>query len=208
MCIEELTEVFAKTSVELNDEHCKDWIKNLHLNEELFIDDFQLQDYFKKVADVVEDKEVNRKGEKCRNTVIKFIPSIDKIEWDANNEWIYIIAVNRRIVKIGGTRTGLKGRVSSYLCGHHVPQRGKSGKCSITNGFVYNTLDYNLRQGHNIEMYGYKIPQQECEVIVFGLTKKVKAQVYQAYETICLEEYKKQVGRYPILSDNADPNYK
>ena len=59
------------------------------------------------------------------------------------------------IVKIGGTRTGLKGRVSSYLCGHHIEERGKSGDCSKTNGFIYNTMEFYLNLGCKIKMYGY-----------------------------------------------------
>ena len=58
---------------------------------------------------------------------------------------IYIFTINNYIVKIGGTRNGLKDRTNSYLCGHYILERGKSGKCSITNAFIYNTFDFYLQ---------------------------------------------------------------
>ena len=53
--------------------------------------------------------------------------------------------MNDYIIKIGGTRTGLKERCGSYLCGHHVEERDKSGDCSKTNAYIYNTFEFYLR---------------------------------------------------------------
>jgi hypothetical protein len=214
MSVEELIDAFA-SSVSLEDdknvndvEPCKKWIKNIDLSKEIMLKDFVLEGYFVKVAKIEADNELNKQGKKMRKTVIRFISCIDNNEWKEENEWVYLLTINGLIVKIGGTRKGLQGRVSSYLCGHHVAERGKSGKCSVTNGYVYNTLDFYVRQGYSIDVYAFKIPPQELEVSIFGTPIKVRAQVYHAYESRCLEEYKKQVGRYPILSDNADPQYK
>lgn len=60
-------------------------------------------------------------------------------------EWIYIFTINDHIVKIEGTRTCLKDRCISYLCGHHTTDRGKSGKCSGTNAYIYNTFYFYLK---------------------------------------------------------------
>jgi hypothetical protein len=119
-----------------------------------------------------------------------------------------MFTVNDKIVKIGGTRTGLKGRASSYLCGHHVPQRGKSGKCSVTNGFIYNTFDFYARHGHEIKMYGYMLPECRVPVTILDEATYVEAQTYHAYEAKFLNEYKKIKGAYPSLRDKADQNYK
>jgi hypothetical protein len=149
-----------------------------------------------------------KKGEKKRKTVIQFVPTINTDDFKAKNEWLYLLVVNNRIVKIGGTRVGLKGRVDSYLCGHHIQERGKSGDCSKTNAFIYNTLDFYLQLGCNIKMYGYKLPKTEFEVTIINKTKKVVAQTYHAYESTFLEEYKRSYHSYPLLSDNCDPDYK
>lgn len=186
---------------------CKNWIKPINLSKELCVADFNLSKDFTKVADVGLDNDLTVKGKKARNTVIKFHP-IDKKQWQKEVEHVYLIVVNGRIVKIGGTRKGLKGRAASYLCGHHVQERQKSGRCSVTNAYVYNTLHFYLRNGFKIEIYAHEIEPVIVDVNIFGQIKKVSAQVYQAFESYCLEQYKRQVGTYPILSDNADPTYK
>jgi len=118
------------------------------------------------------------------------------------------VVINDMIVKIGGTRTGLKGRVASYLCGHHIEERGKSGNCSKTNAFIYNTLVFYLNLGCKIQMYGYELPKTEITIEIFGKKIKITAQTYHAYESTFLEDYKKNYNEYPILSDNCDPDYK
>lgn len=189
------------------DDICKNWIKPINIQKEIPLSSFTLKDYFKKVADVVLDNEVTTKGKKARNTVIKFEP-LDKDAWKREVEFVYLIVANGNIIKIGGTRKGMKGRAESYLCGHHIQERQKSGRCSVTNAYVYNTLHFYIKHGINIEIYAYEIEPVIVNVEVFGQIRKISAQVYQAFEAQCLEEYKKQIGRYPILSDNADPKYK
>ena len=182
------------------------WVKFISFDKEIKFDEFTLNKNFKKVASVVIDNDVKRTGEKIRNTVIKFVP--ENIEdWDRCCEWIYMFTINGRIAKIGGTRTGLKKRASSYLCGHHIPERNKSGKCSVTNAHIYNTFDFYLSIGCEIIMYGYKIPQCKVCVTILDESIDVEAQVYHAYEAKFLNEYRKKTGKYPFLSNNADPKY-
>jgi hypothetical protein len=149
-----------------------------------------------------------KQGQKKRNTLIQFIPKISNEEFNKKNEWLYLLIINGRIVKIGGTRTGLKGRVVSYLCGHHIEERGKSGDCSKTNGFIYNTFEFYLQLGCKIEMYGYKLPKTQITIEIFEKKTNITAQTYHAYESTFLEDYKKIYNEYPILSDNCDPDYK
>lgn len=186
---------------------CKNCIKLIPFEKELTFKDFNLHERFKKVGTIVPDNELNTKGNKKRNTVIRFVPEED-IEWKKTNEWVYLFTINDQIVKIGGTRKSLKDRASSYLCGHHITERGRSNKCSVTNAYVYNTFDFYLQNGYEIEMYGYLIPECVVTLDIFDEEVDVRAQVYHAYEAKCLQEYKKQNGRFPHLSDNADPNYK
>jgi len=190
----------------------KDWVKLIPIDKTVKYDDYNNKNDFKLVANIVIDNEIytsgKKKDQKKRNTLIKFVPTIDEEDFSKKNEWLYIFTINNRIVKIGGTRTGLKGRTGSYLCGHHIPQRGKSGDCSKTNGYIYNTFDFYLSQGCTVEMYGYELPKKDVEIEVFGIKKKAPSQTYHAYESIYLEDYKRKYKEYPILSDNCDPEYK
>jgi hypothetical protein len=186
----------------------KKWIKLIPLKKTVSFDNYNRAEYFTPIADIVLDTESRKDGGRKRATLIKFVPFISKEEFDQKTEWLYLLTINGRIVKLGGTRTGIKGRVSSYLCGHHIQERGKSGDCSKTNGFIYNTCEFYLNAGCDIKMYGYKLPKTEITIEIFGKKTNVVAQTYHAYETTFLEDYKKQYSEYPILSDNCDPEYK
>ena len=190
----------------------KKWIKRVYIEETVPFAEYNRRNEFMKVADIVLDNEMNlsgkKEGQKKRNTVIQFVPVLDLEEYNKKNEWLYIFLMNERIVKIGGTRVGLKGRVLSYMCGHHIPERGKSGDCSKTNGFIYNTFHFYLQLGCTIEMYGYQLPRTEIEINIFDRVINVVAQTYHAYESTFLDDYQTQYHNYPVLCDNCDPDYK
>jgi len=190
----------------------KKWIKLISIDETIKFEEYNRKEYFKPIADIVLDKELfttgKKQGNKKRNTLIQFNPIITSREFNKKTEWLYLLLINGMIVKIGGTRTGLKGRVASYLCGHHIRERGKSGDCSKTNGFIYNTFEFYLNLGCKIQMYGYELPKTEITINIFGEETKIIAQTYHAYESTFLEDYKKNYNDYPILSDNCDPDYK
>ena len=190
----------------------KKWIKLIPTDKTIVFDEYNRKEHFIPVADIVLDSEAftsgKKQGNKKRNTLIQFIPKISNKAFSKKTEWLYLLVINDRIVKIGGTRTGLKGRVASYLCGHHIEERGKSGDCSKTNGFIYNTFEFYLNLGCKIQMYGYELPKTEITIEIFGKETKITAQTYHAYESTFLEDYKKHYNEYPILSDNCDPAYK
>lgn len=195
-----------------NNSPYKKWIKLIPIDKTTKFEEYNNKDYFIKIADIVLDSEVfksgKKQGNKKRNTLIQFVPTISVEEFNKKTEWLYLFVIDGRIVKIGGTRTGLKGRVSSYLCGHHIKERAKSGDCSKTNAFIYNTFEFYLNLGFKIEMYGYKLPIKETTTEFFGKEIKITVQTYHTYESICLENYKKNYKKYPILSNNCDPNYR
>ena len=190
----------------------KKWIKLIPTDKTIKFEEYNRKDHFSPIADIVLDSELftsgKKQGNKKRNTLIKFVPIISTEEFNKKTEWLYLLVINDRIVKIGGTRSGLKGRVASYLCGHHIEERGKSGDCSKTNGFIYNTFEFYLNLGCKIQLYGYKLPKTEITIEIFGKETKITAQTYHAYESTFLEDYKKNYKEYPILSDNSDPDYK
>jgi hypothetical protein len=195
-----------------NNSPCKKWIKQIPIEKTIALDEYNRREHFIPVADIILDNETittgKRQGMKKRNTLIQFVPKLSNKEFNEKNEWLYLLVINDRIIKIGGTRTGLKGRIGSYLCGHHIKERGKSGDCSKTNGFIYNTCEFYLKLGCKIEMYGYKLPKTEITIEIFGKETKIIAQTFHAYESTYLEDYKTKYKNYPILSDNCDPNYK
>jgi len=190
----------------------KKWIKLIPIDKTIQFDKYNRKNNFILIADIVLDSELyisgKKEGNKKRNTLIQFIPTILIETFNKKTEWLYLFVINGMIVKIGGTRTGLKGRVASYLCGHHIEERGKSGDCSKTNGFIYNTFEFYLKLGCKIQMYGYELPKTEITIKIFDKEKKIIAQTYHAYESTFLEDYKKNYNEYPILSDNCDPDYK
>lgn len=190
----------------------KKWVKLISIDKTILFEEYNRKDHFIPIADIVLDGELfisgKKQGNKKRNTLIQFIPKISIEDFNKKGEWLYLLVMNDRIIKIGGTRTGLKGRVGSYLCGHHIEERGKSGDCSKTNGFIYNTFDFYLNLGCKIQMYGYELPKTEITIEIFGKETRITAQTYHAYESTFLEDYKKFYNEYPILSDNCDPDYK
>jgi len=189
----------------------KKWIKLIPINKTISFEEYNRKEYFTPIADIILDSETGtgkKDGQKKRSTTIQFVPKISKYEFSKKTEWLYLFVINGRIVKIGGTRTGIKNRIASYLCGHHILERGKSGDCSKTNAFIYNTFDFYLNSGCKIEMYGYELPKMEFTIEIFGKEKKIIAQTFHAYESTFLDDYKKHYKEYPILCDNCDPDYK
>jgi hypothetical protein len=177
------------------------WIKQIDLSKEITFEEFSLHNHFTHVANVIQTPQ-----DVSRQTVITFEPTIPKEQWNEQTaQWIYILTINSRIVKIGGTRNGLKQRTGSYLCGHHTEDRGLSGKCSVTNAYLYNTLDHYIRNGSQVKMYGYRIPSVQVTVDIWGSSKVIEAQVYNAFESRAIDSYRRNTGHNPQLSDNSDP---
>ena len=213
--MDNLTNTLSKCS--LNDslyekyekDKTKNWIKLIPFNKTINFNDYIRKDKFKLVANIILDNEIKTNGKKKRQTLILFEPAILLNEFDEmTTEWIYIFTINNMIVKIGGTRTGLRGRTDSYICGHHIKERGKSGDCSKTNGFIYNTFDFYAQLNYSIKMYAYKLPKTEIDINIFNIKVKVYAQTFHAYESTLINDYIKHYNNMPTLCDNSDPNYK
>lgn len=162
---------------------------------------------FKKSADIVLDDSDKRK------TVINVVPT-DNTSWKAEREALYIISRNGKVMKIGGTRTGMKKRWNSYKCGHCVPERCMKngapypGKMSVTNAHLYHTIEDDLLKGNHWEFWTWWLPTVKVTVDIMGSPREVIAQTYHAYESCCMELFRKESGDIPQLCDNADPNYR
>jgi hypothetical protein len=185
------------------------WRKPL-LAEQLTIFDYcnrAVGSNFIKMADVVLDDGT------VRRTTLQTV-AVDEEKWKETAEHIYIITRNTEIMKIGGTRTGMKARWGSYLCGHCVAERMNKhgepnpGKMSVTNAHLYHTIEHDLLLGNKWEFYSWKLPDTTVPVEIFGEMIQVVAQTYHAYESRCIELFKTITGHIPQLCDNADPTYK
>lgn len=189
----------------------KKWIKLIN-NKCILFNNYNRKEYFIKTAKIILDNDthINNKNQKIkkRNTLIKFIPTIPKENFNKKREWLYLFTINNKIIKLGGTRNGIKGRINSYLCGHHIKERNKSGDCSKTNGYVYNTLLFYLMLNCEIEMYGYELPKNDLTIPILNNNVKITPQTYHAYESTFLNDYKKIYGTYPPMCDNCDPKYR
>jgi len=131
--------------------------------------------------------------------------------YEKRQNGVYIITHGDYIIKIGGTKTGMKARINSYHCGHCIPERIKKngkhypGKMSVTNAYIYNTVYHYLMKDHTFSLYFYPIPDIIVTKKVFGKTKTFIVQCYDEYEKEALNFYKKSAKEFPILSNNSHP---
>jgi hypothetical protein len=188
----------------------KNWIKLINLEEYISFTNYDNNKYFTKVADVVLDKDIKdiKTNKKSRQTLIKFNFHLAKNEYTKKCEWLYIFTLNDKIIKIGGTRDSLFGRTQSYLCGHHIKERGKTNKCSVTNAYVYNTFEFYLQNGYKIEMYGYELPITTVKKTICDESIDIVCQTFHAYESVFIQKYKESTKCLPPLCDNSCPEYR
>ena len=163
------------------------WVKEINDSLKLKFDDFSLYKNFTKIGnfELTNDKRL----------LWSLVCENDKQDiYSRYQNGIYVITFNDYIVKIGGTKVGMAGRISSYCCGHCIPERKKKngehypGKMSVTNAYIYNPIE-----------------DIEVKKIIFGEEQTFKVQCYDEYEKIALNKYKEQVGEFPILSYNSHP---
>lgn len=187
------------------------WAKKIdYANEFMTVSDFNLltENKFVKAADIVLDYSENKQTTLC-------VSSFQKNIWEKKQECVYIISRNNNIMKIGGTRTGMKERWNSYLCGFCVPERKKRngdnfpGKMSVTNAYLYHTIEDDiLNNGSHWEFYCWVLPPKIFTENILGKEVAIMAQTYQAYESICIDKFKEKMGLIPVLCNNSDPEYK
>ena len=208
------TDITGRTDISGLIDACsyKKWLKPITMEETVPIEEYEDRHLFVEFCDIVLDNDIATKGKKegakARQTVIKCEPVVPLDEYNKKNvEDIYLFVMNGRILKIGGTRVGWKDRFGSYLCGHHIPERGGSRDCSKTNGFIYNTLEFYLQLGCSVKVYVYRLPKAVIVREICGQTIEISAQTYHAYEAVLMSRFTKKYGFLPILCDNADPTY-
>jgi hypothetical protein len=116
-------------------------------------------------------------------------------------ECVYILTVNGKVVKIGGTYTGMAKRHQSYNCGTRKAR--SKGTCSVTNYHITEAQYAAICDGKQVEWYVYDVPAQEVEVRIWKTEKVVTPKLYTFYEADLCAMYKDITGHRPILSKNA-----
>lgn len=165
---------------------------------------------FKKSCDIVLDPNP------ARQTTITVANFTDEAAWKNKDENVYIFVRNGAIMKIGGTRTGMKDRWGSYLCGHCVQERIAKktqkpfvGKMSVTNAHLYHTIEKDLISARGEwSIWVWKLPTAQITVDILGVTTTLTAQTYHAYESRCMANFRKIAGHIPQLCHNSDPFYR
>ena len=187
------------------------WAKPIK-DERITVDKFNsvCENVFKRACNIVLD------NSERRQTTLKVTDFTDEANWKKDDENIYLIVRNDKIMKIGGTRTGMKSRFGSYLCGHCVSERNKKsggsfpGKMSVTNAYLYHTIEKDLLENKdaNWSFWTWKLPITTFSIKIFGDTVKVAAQTYHAYESTIIKKFKVLAGYIPQLCNNSDPSYR
>ena len=129
----------------------------------------------------------------------KKIDYIEKHElWDDNdNEWLYCLVYNGRIVKIGMTITSIRARYGSYSCG--TARAMEKGSCSTTNYIISECNFAALKNGMNVSIYGLKCPKEKKEVIRFGSKRVCCVSVVRELETMLTSRFLEFYGHLPVL---------
>ena len=124
-------------------------------------------------------------------------------------DWLYIICINNKIVKIGGTHVGLNKRISGYLAGH-IAQLNPTKYKNDTNAKLYSTMNFYLTLGCKVDLYGYEIDEEFIKkyIKIFEQIYPIAEQVYHVYEGIFFADFYRLYNKYPVLGKYADTKYK
>ena len=117
-------------------------------------------------------------------------------KYDSYRELIYAIVIDGKIVKIGGTYVGMKGRHGSYNCGTRKARA--KGTCSVTNFDITEYQFTALRQGKTVEWYVFDVPLAEATInLPWGEEITYNAKTYMKYESSLCHKYAELKGAVP-----------
>lgn len=133
---------------------------------------------------------------------IQYIPTPGReAQYKEYAERIYILAINGKVAKIGGTYTGMAKRHQSYNCGTRKARA--AGTCSTTNFHITEEQYSALCKGHTVEWYVFDVPLAEATIDVWGEKQIYNAKTFYKYESALCAKYERLTGHFPILSANS-----
>ncbi len=176
------------------DSTTKEFVKSeLDLNQPT-IDEFligaNIENHFTKVGDIISDKKLNPKYR------VNILPFFKK-----HKQWVYILTINKGIIKCGESIGTLTYRWGSYGAGTRVNR--ENGTCSTTNYFISEIIRVALSEGCKVELYGHPIENLTQKVSVFGETQKVVQNNVKRYESKLIGLFKETFGHLPVVGKNG-----
>ncbi|MBT4209279.1 hypothetical protein HOE22_13200 [Candidatus Woesearchaeota archaeon] len=119
---------------------------------------------------------------------------------------VYLIVIGGKVVKIGGSETGLGKRWGSYNNGRPDIRKG-AGNGSVTNYYVTEAIREALNQGYKVEWYVKKMEYRTEELTLYSgevLSNKIyPIGKYKDHEKDLLTLYESKNGNHPCLSSNS-----
>jgi hypothetical protein len=123
---------------------------------------------------------------------------------DKGTQFVYMIVIDGSIAKIGGSKNTVKDRIQSYNCGVYSRWRGGSGKQSVTNSIIYDSIELCLLRGRTVELYVHFIDIALVVVSCWDIkTITVMPTVYDVLETCAIRRFYELYGKNPIWSKNG-----
>ena len=114
------------------------------------------------------------------------------------NQYLYALAYDKHIVKLGMTECSIEERLNSYNCG--TLRAREKGTCSITNFVVTECNCLALSLDKEVEIYAIPCPIEYISVTRFGITEMCRRTiVLRDLETMLIESFKNEYSHKPVL---------
>jgi hypothetical protein len=172
----------------------------IDLNQELSVQEFLKYGFYKIADAVLKPEERFIKNPEVNPIEYRVVPGLEQ-KYDEYRELIYILAIDGKVAKIGGTYVGMKGRHQSYNCGTRKARA--KGTCSVTNFNITEAQYASISDGKSVEWYVFDVPLAEATINVWGEEVTYNAKTYYKYESALCEKYCQLTGHFPLLSSNA-----
>lgn len=172
----------------------------IELNNELDVQEFIKYGFYKIADATLKAEERFIKNPEVNPIEYVVVPGLES-KYNEYRELIYIIAIDGKVAKIGGTYVGMKGRHQSYNCGTRKARN--KGTCSVTNFNVTEAQYAAICDGKKVEWYVFDVPLAEATINVWGEEMIYNAKTYYKYESALCNKYQELTGHFPILSSNS-----
>lgn len=172
----------------------------IDLSNELSVEEFLKYGFYKIAVASLKSEERFLKNPEV-NPIEYVVVSGLESKYNEYRELIYILAIDGKVAKIGGTYVGMKGRHSSYNCGTRKARN--KGTCSVTNFNITEAQYAAILDGKTVEWYVFDVPLAEASINVWGEEVTYNAKTFYKYESALCSKYKQLTGHFPILSSNT-----
>lgn len=172
----------------------------IDLSNELSVNEFLNYGFYKIADATLKSKKRFIKNPEVNPIEYVAVPGLEE-KYNSYRELIYILAIDGKVAKIGGTYVGMKGRHSSYNCGTRKARN--KGTCSVTNFNITEAQYVAIIDEKPVEWYVFDVPLAEATINVWGEEMTYNAKTFYKYESSLCEKYRQLTGHFPLLSSNA-----